>query len=287
MINKIHKTLFIALIFLTISLFYNGYEYYLLPIKERVFHFQHTLLKPSGIIGHGLGIIGTLLILIGVFSYIMRKRIKLLSRVGAIKNWLEFHITLCSIGPILIVYHTAFKFGGIVAFSFWSMVIVVISGVVGRFIYIQIPRTQKGDEMSFDELKKINQSITDKLINDYNVSDELINQLNYFSSLKIYKQYGPFQVIKIIFQDYKKSRKEINQLKLLLKNENIDEIKSKKIIEICKEKLVLSRKISIYDSVKELFRYWHIFHLPFAILMLLIVIIHVIVAISFGYRWIF
>lgn len=286
MINKIHKTLFIILVLLTIIIFYNGYEYYLLPLKERVFHNQHMLLKPSGIIGHGLGIIGTLMILIGVVSYILKKRIKFIMRLGAIKNWLEFHIAMCSIGPLLILFHTAFKFGGLVAFSFWSMVIVVISGVIGRFIYIQIPRTQKGDELNFDELKKLNQSMTEKLINNFNVSDELISQLNYFSSLKIYKQQSPYNVFKIIIKDYSKNRREINQLKLLLKNENIDEHKSRKILEICKEKLVLSRKISLYDSVKELFRYWHIFHLPFAIIMLLIVIIHVIVAFSFGYRWI-
>ena len=109
------------------------------PLEERFYHPDHENFKPSGLFGHGLGIVGTLLILIGVFIYIARKRYQFLSRYGRVKYWLEFHIFLCTLGPIMVLFHTAFKFGGIVSISFWSMVAVVISGVIGRYIYIQIP----------------------------------------------------------------------------------------------------------------------------------------------------
>jgi len=39
--------------------------------------------------------------------------------------------------------------------------------------------------------------------------------------------------------------------------------------------------------MQSLFKYWHIAHLPFAIAMFVIMVIHVIVTITFGYRWIF
>ncbi|MBN1199798.1 MAG: hypothetical protein JXA23_10635 [Bacteroidales bacterium] len=37
------------------------------------------------------------------------------------------------------LFHTSFKFGGLVAISFWSMAAVFFSGIIGRFIYIRIP----------------------------------------------------------------------------------------------------------------------------------------------------
>jgi hypothetical protein len=39
--------------------------------------------------------------------------------------------------------------------------------------------------------------------------------------------------------------------------------------------------------MQDYLRYWHVAHLPFALVMLFIMIIHVVVAVLFGYKWIF
>ncbi len=143
-LHRIYIILFFVVgIAVTLLLGVNGYQYYNAPIEERVFLAQHAALKPSGLWGHGFGIIGSLMMIFGVAIYMIRKRTKLMN-FGFLKHWLEFHIFLCTVGPILVLYHTAFKFGGIVAVSFWSMVAVVLSGVVGRFLYVQIPHTIQG-----------------------------------------------------------------------------------------------------------------------------------------------
>ena len=154
--HKIYISTLVGInVFVLIWLTYKGISYYQTPIVDRFFHEDHTNLKPSGPFGHGYGIVGTLLITIGVFSYIARKKYRFLSGLGRLKYWLEFHIFLCSLGPILILFHTAFKFGGIVSVSFWSMIAVVVSGIIGRFIYIQIPRTIEGRELSLNEVKDL------------------------------------------------------------------------------------------------------------------------------------
>ncbi len=270
-----------------IYLGYSGYSYYLTPYEERFFHPVHTILKPSGIIGHGLGIIGSLMMLVGVGLYMMRKRLKSFSRLGAIKHWLELHIFLCSVGPVLVLFHTALKFGGIVALSFWSMVAVAISGVIGRFIYVQIPRSIRGNEYSMDELKVLNQSYGEKLKNEFNLNDALIGKLEYFASLKVYKSPNLLSIIPLTIKDHNANKKLLNGFKIELRNEKLTEKSIKQITAICKSKLVLSRKISLLNSVQEMFRYWHIIHLPFAIIMLIIMIIHIGVTVAFGYRWIF
>ena len=176
--HRLYISVLVAIGFITfIILVYWGVSYYLTSVEERPFHESHDMLKPSGPIGHGLGIVGTLMILIGVFSYIGRKKKKFLPRVGALKHWLEFHIFLCSVGPLLILFHTAFKFGGIVSISFWSMVAVVLSGVIGRFIYIQIPRTIQGRELSLTEIKEMKDNLSQQLRMKYGFDEGVYGQL--------------------------------------------------------------------------------------------------------------
>jgi hypothetical protein len=198
-----------------------GYTYYNLPIEDRFFHTDHINLKPSGPLGHGFGIIGSLFMILGVSLYMARKRFRILGRIGILKHWLEFHIFLCSLGPILVLFHTSFKFGGIVAISFWSMVAVFLSGIIGRYIYIQIPRTIEGRELSLNEVREMMSG---------------------------------------------------------------DNTESKKL---AKSEMSLNRRIERLQTMKKLFQYWHVAHLPFALVMLVIMIIHVAVTIVFGYRWIF
>ena len=54
-----------------------------------------------------------------------------------------------------------------------------------------------------------------------------------------------------------------------------------------KTEKLLSRKIDRLQKMQQLFKYWHVAHLPFALIMLIIVIIHVIITLAFGYKWIF
>ncbi|MCB0526608.1 MAG: hypothetical protein KDC86_18980, partial [Saprospiraceae bacterium] len=102
--HRIYIAILVTIVVATsIYLFVKGYSYYNTPLEERFYHPDHEQFKPSGIYGHGLGIVGTLLILIGVFGYMAKKKFKSLARLGRLKYWLEFHIFLCTLGPIMIL----------------------------------------------------------------------------------------------------------------------------------------------------------------------------------------
>ena len=261
----------IIIVTTTIYLIYTGYNYYNTPLEERFYHSHHKWFKPSGAFGHGLGIIGTLMILFGVSIYIARKRYNFLSKYIRLKYLLEFHIFLCALGPILILFHTAFKFGGIVSIAFWSMVAVVLSGVIGRFIYIQIPRTIEGRELSLNEVKEMKTDLSTILVERYQLDSDIIHHFVEYTT------------------DQESSGKKfsVSELRKLLKSQNLplDEIKS--VLKKVKSERSLSRKINRLQTMQKLFKYWHVAHLPFAIIMLVIVIIHVAVTLVFGYKWIF
>ena len=255
-IHRLYLSIYVIIVLTAfIVLGWVGISYYNLPIEERYFHPDYALLKPSGLLGHGLGIIGTLLILIGVFSYMARKRFKTFSHIGVLKYWLEFHIFLCALGPVLILYHTTFKFGGIVSVSFWSLVIVVASGIIGRFIYLQIPHTIEGRELSLNEVTEMSNKLANEFKSKYNIDiSELHPGKSYASELKA-KQL---------------SSKEFRKVKQLIVSQRR-----------------LAKRIERLEMMQNIFKLWHVAHLPFALIMLIVMFIHVVVVLTFGYKWIF
>ena len=259
----------------TIYLSYSGYSYYNLPLEERFYHEQYHWFNPGGIMGHGLGILGTLMMFVGVVIYILRKRYNIGSRIVRLKHLLEFHIFLCTLGPILIVFHTTFKFGGVISIAFWSMVAVVLSGVIGRFIYIQIPRTIEGRELSLGEAQSIQSNLLSKIKSSNSIDGQielLITDASKFNSTSV------TGVIK--------TRKSISKISSLL-SAHYNRKDKKEIISSIKEQISLAQKIKRLGKMQQLFKHWHVAHLPFALIMLIIVLVHVAVTLILGYKWIF
>lgn len=224
--NKlVHKFYIGFFIVVTISvlvlLIINGYSYYTSPFEERFFLPNHNSLKPSGFIGHGLGIIGSFLMIAGVLIYMIRKRVRSFLHLGILKHWLELHIFLCTIGPILVLFHTAFKFGGIVSVSFWSMVAVFLSGIVGRFIYVRIPHTIEGREMNMQQINTLNESLTIKLASDYNLQNSTLEKIANLSDIRG-KGRGSFRELFLsIIPNYFENKKKITSISDELKANNI------------------------------------------------------------------
>ena len=270
-------TMTLIVILVTIYLFYRGLPYYKTSIEERFYHDDHKMLKPSGPLGHGLGIAGTLLMVVGVFGYQARKYMKSLSRVWVLKHWLEFHIFLCTLGPIMVLFHTSFKFGGLVSISFWSMVAVVASGVVGRFIYLQIPRTIQGRELSLNEIRGMQSELTEKI--EVELSSEKLNEI-----LALTKRSSSE---KGMITQYLADWKLKGSIKEQLKRANLSGKKLNGVMSLVSNELNMNRKIERLQVMQKWFNYWHVIHLPFAIIMLVIMLIHVGVTIAFGYKWIF
>lgn len=262
-----------------------GYAYYKIGIEERFFHPDHSTLKPSGLLGHGMGIIGSLFMILGVSMYMARKRYRVFSRLGFLKHWLEFHIFLCTLGPILVLFHTSFKFGGIVAISFWSMVAVFLSGIIGRFIYIQIPRTIEGRELSLNEVRDMKGNIGDTLTNSIHMNEE--SQRIILDSIKVKE--GLYQGNFIIrnIRRYFDDRRTFRKVTSLLKKNNLSKVQRGVVLNLVKNEMSLNRRIERLQLMQNLFKYWHVAHLPFALVMLVIMVIHVAVTLVFGYRWIF
>ncbi len=243
-LHKIYVgSFFVVGVAVMVLLAINGYDYYSTPLEERFFNSKHTLLKPSGDWGHGFGIIGTLMMILGVSIYMIRKRVKWFFNFGFLKHWLELHIFLCTVGPMLVLYHTAFKFGGIVSVSFWSMVLVVLSGVIGRFIYVQIPRTIQGQEMGINAMNDLRENLASKVTKAIDFDGKTLDEFKVITSPERYREFSFAKALSFIPNDYFKIRSILRKIKKDLKLAGLPIIVKKDLIKSAKTEIVLTRRI--------------------------------------------
>lgn len=194
--------LYISALGLLIYYTWDGMDYYRSLFLDRPHHPDHQNIKPGGIRGHGLGILGSAM-MIFLLAYSLRKRNLVFGKLGNVARWLDFHIFLGIMGPMFVVLHTSFKLNGIVAISFWSMVAVALSGVLGRYLYLQIPRNIQGNDIHVRELEEINKELAQELVSEYSITTEDISIVeNKIAGNIDIRKSGIRLLLSIIFSDF-------------------------------------------------------------------------------------
>lgn len=271
------------LIAVVIYLAYQGYAYYRLPVTERFRSPLHAQLKPGGTTGRTLGLAGSMM-MITLLGYSLRKRVRFMSGWGKLKTWLQVHIFLGVAGPVLITFHTAFKLRGIVAISYWSMVIVALSGAIGRYLYAQIPRAISGAELEAKEisgqLNEINTRLSEWL------TPQQMEQLQRITAFRVTASGSSIvAVLTMMGDDLRWIFLKRRLVRFARSTPALTRAQRLQLPQLARERALSARRITFLKASHDLFKYWHILHLPLAQTMYLTMIIHVGVAIMTGYFW--
>jgi hypothetical protein len=265
----------------------DGFSYYTSPYHDRPRSEDYGLLKPSGTRGHALGILGSAM-MIFMLLYSLRKRARIFSSLGRLRHWLNVHIYFGIVGPILVILHTSFKVQGLVKVSFWSMVAVALSGVFGRYLYLQIPRDVQGESLGLQDLQILSEKLTTQIHDDVKLSEEKMASIEKVLSSGIKEAGGIISSLwAILLDDLRRPFRIRRARKKYLSRLNLPHNVQNEIIQLVLRKALLERRILFLNRVQQLFHYWHVFHKPFAIIMYIIMIVHVAVAVWLGYVWIF
>ena len=263
-------------------LWFRGADYYLTPLVERPRHEAYWVLKPGGPVGRTYGIVGASLMLV-MQIYSVRKRAKPLRDLGSLRVWLDLHIFCGVLGPLFIVLHSSLKVHGLVALSFWSMVVVASSGVLGRFLYLQIPRRRSGDQLSLQEIEAQGAKLEERLRSDFGLTRAAIDELDtaavsgLSSEMSLILSCLLISITKDILRS--RIRGGLRRVKDLPRK-NLRELAS-----LSRQRAQLQRRVLLMSKLQELFYYWHVLHKPFAIVMYLFMFVHIGVALMTGYAW--
>jgi hypothetical protein len=270
-----------------------GFDYYRLPRELRPFSDKHQLLRPSGLIGINLGVLGTVLFLI-IFLYAFRKIIPALGRFGTAKHWMDFHIICGVSAPIIIAFHASFKFNNIAGVAFWIMLAVALSGIAGRYLYAQIPQSLNAAKTSFQELGANEDALADALKRHTVYSEAKIarifamptaEQIRKSSLLVTLSQMilldvrRPFQIAGMRRQAATFGQM-IRSVGGLFSTGN-DDIEI--VVSLVRKKASLSKRILFLDQAERVFHLWHVVHRPFSYAFAVLAVIHIVNAIRLGY----
>lgn len=211
--------------------------------------------------------------------YVFRKRIRWFKSWGNLSGWLDFHIFMGLVGPVLIVAHSDFKVGGLVAIAFWSMMISSISGIFGRYLYLQ---TAQEKNSLLKRLKK-----WDAKIEKYRVGARREVAPEKIKKLKIAalrhagaptrtEALSPISIFSIPLKSF------MGDFRLLFGYPKGHRDMTKKTRMALANYAIATRKIATLNVYEQLLGYWHAFHLPFAIFMYITALIHIVTALLFG-----
>jgi hypothetical protein len=109
---------------------------------------------PGSDLGYYLGLVGGCM-MASLLFYPLRKHWGRLENFGSLRTWFMIHMIFGICGPVLVLFHSTFQTNSFNAtIAFWSMVIVTVSGVVGRFIFTQMYQGLEGKKASLREMEE-------------------------------------------------------------------------------------------------------------------------------------
>jgi hypothetical protein len=281
------------LIGLCIALAILGKDYYLLDRAQQPFSPKQISLKPSGIIGLRLGMLG-LSLFVMVYLYPLRKYWPALGRIGKTKNWFDFHVLLGLMTPLVITFHSAFRDHGFAGMAYWTMIALVGSGIIGRYFYAQIPRNISAAEMSIKEMQDLKKSLLDELeVQKIFPVSEIESLFRLPDSQAIRGMSALRAVGSMIAMDIARPFRiwalRRRGMKLggvaafgsgILSTGNAE---LEKVIRLASRQAALSKRILFLSKTHGIFHGWHVIHRPFSISVAIFVLIHIAVVTWLGY----
>ncbi|HUA16815.1 MAG TPA: hypothetical protein VMG31_16095 [Verrucomicrobiae bacterium] len=276
-----------------LAIFIYGFDYYRLPAMERPFSPKHHWLRPSGPVGLYLGFMGVALFL-GIFLYPLRKHWQWLSTKGSTRHWLDIHVLMGLTAPFIIAFHSTLKFRGIAGMAFWIMFAVSASGVVGRYLYGQIPRKVTTAELSMRELQELQESLSSQLAAQHLLREEDLRAFlrmpdaNRVSRLPIVIAL-PYMMILDVIRVFGVARLRRRALGfgatlrtlggfLPTRNRELETV-----IRAAAQEAALSKRILFLSRSQKVFHLWHVVHKPFSYAFAVLALLHIGLQFVLGY----
>lgn len=203
----------------------------------------------SSFIGHSIGVLGFVMMLMTETLYSLRKR-RRTAHWGSMADWLRFHIFTGITGPYMVLLHSSWVFNGLAGVVMLMTIVVVLSGFFGRYIYTSIPRTVDGVEM---EVSAIQNEIAEADL-----------QLKFWERSKANDSQG---------MEGSFNRDQVNPDK---------QAQANYIKKLTRRRNQLRRQVASIALTRRLFALWHAVHLPIGFTLFIAAFIHIIAAIYYA-----
>jgi hypothetical protein len=260
-----------------------GIPYYTLPHAERLRSALHPWFRPSGYVGQSAGIV-TFLGFLFMWLFPLRKKLRKQEWLGPVPRWLNVHIGVGLMLPIVGAIHAGFRFGGVIGIGYIAMLIVCLSGFIGRYLYVRIPRSRSGVELSLAEVSAQQRTLLAEIADATRLSVLDVQEiLNVETSPA---RAGVMAAFAQMIRDDMTRGRALRKLRRRLKTRGgADKKRLDDAMALARRGMSLSQQARLLDATQSIFRHWHAAHRPVAITAFIAVTIHVVVVIVVGATW--
>jgi hypothetical protein len=255
-----------------------GFNYYRLDAAHRVASPLHPRLRPSGSVGRPVGILGGAMFVL-LFFYPLRKRWRWLGKKGKTKNWLDFHILLGLSAPAVITFHSSFKLQGIAGLSYWIMMSVVASGIIGRYLYGQIPRRLDAAAMSLEEMQADSVRLAEQIRSLHALEEAEVAPLLALPSAEDIQALSLARALLLMIAI--DVRRALHLWRLRRKVGASREVNQ--AIALVRRRAVLAKRVLFLARTQQVFHLWHVVHRPFSYSFAILACLHVLIVTLLGY----
>ena len=295
--NSGHRLLLIfgyaLAIALLLALTIYGWDYYTLSAAQRPFSPKHAALRPSGTIGLKLGFIG-MFVFFAIFLYPLRKRWPWLMKQGNTRHWLDIHVLLGLAAPFIIAFHSSFKFQGFAGIAFWIMAAVSASGVVGRYLYSQIPRSLNAAQLSLQEIQELQARLGTQLAEQRLLPQADLRAMLRLPSPQIVRKlpiaiaivYMMILDLVRVFRVARLRRHALTGAEILTTIFGLLPTRHRELeraIGAAQEDAALAKRILFLSRSEKVFHLWHVVHKPFSYTFAVLAMIHIGLVMMMGY----
>lgn len=275
----------LALLAIPLAITALGWSYYAAPVGVRLRHSLHALLKPSGPVGLGLGI-AAFTFFVFLWLYPLRKKVRALAWTGAVGNWMRVHIVAGLTIPVLGAVHAGWRFDGLIGLGYLSMFVVSLSGIVGRYLYVHIPRSRNGLELSMEDVSNERRALITQIAAATGIVPAEVDR-RLAVDPRPYEGLDPLRTLLRMFQDDLRRHRTVRELKAELARPRAGRapLAGRELADtmrLARRELALAQQVRMLEATRRVFGYWHVAHRPFAVTALLAVLIHVVVAMTIG-----
>ncbi|NUM44193.1 MAG: hypothetical protein HUU38_05755 [Anaerolineales bacterium] len=229
--------------------------------------------------GHSFGVIGFLLMLMTEFLYSQRKRSRS-ARWGKMANWLQFHIFTGIVGPYLVLLHSSWKFNGLAGVVTLLMIVVVLSGFVGRYIYTAVPRSADGAVLESDDLEQAIADSETTLQNWLTAYPRTANQLR--PLLASAGGQGQNELALIFGRGLLEWQTRFQWWQLKNQLQGLPREQIHQLESLLRRRQVLQRQIASLAMARRLLALWHAVHVPIGMTLFFAAFVHIIGAIYYA-----
>lgn len=245
-------------------------------------------LTPETGIGYWLGIVGATMMLL-LLLYPLRKRVRLLRNLGKVPEWFRLHMLLGVLGPTLILFHSNFKLGSLNSnVALGAMLIVVASGIAGRYLYAKVHKGLFGSKAEVGEILGDTQALKLALGDGLAGSDGFLEVLREFENRALAPQRGVGSSLGSFLWSGSRARRVRSALlreaaeiiSAQAKRHGWSRREKRRRMRVVRNEIALYfaavKKAARFAVYERLFALWHVLHLPLFLLLVITAILHVV-----------